>query len=92
MRIWDVQVIIGPVWRDVFQASLMVAPGSFYDYDNDDDDEQGWEMNSGCNWDEVEVNNKKRLRLKFTMAQFGESSRFIGIVYHVAATGYVTEW
>jgi hypothetical protein len=90
-REWVGQVIIGPVWRDVMECSPVVAPGSFYDSDNDENDSQGWHLNSGCSWDEVEVNGKKRIRLKFVMMQQGETSRFMGVVYHAAATGYVTD-
>lgn len=89
---WDTEIIIGPGWRDVYQVSPMVAPGNFFDADNDDNDQQGWQLDSGCSWDEVEVNGKKRIRLKFKMKQQGESSQFVGVVYHAAATGYVTDW
>jgi hypothetical protein len=89
---WDTELIIGPVWRDVLQVSPMVAPGKFFDADNDEDDEQGWNLDSGCLWDEVEESGKKRIRLKFKMKQEGETSQFVGIVYHAAATGYVWDW
>jgi hypothetical protein len=41
----------------------MVAPANFYNYDADEDDEQGFVLKSGCQWDEVEDNKgKKRIR------------------------------
>jgi hypothetical protein len=92
IREWEAQVIIGPVWRDVFQCSPMVAPGYFYDHDADEDDEQGLGIMSGCSWDEVEDNGKKRIWLKFKMTQYGEDYRFIGVEYHAVATGHVTDY
>ena len=90
-RLWEANVVIGPVWREIMQVSPVVAPGNFFDYDNDDNDSQGWQLDTGCSWEEVEVGGKKRIRLKFAMKQQGETSRFMGVVYHVSATGYVTD-
>jgi len=91
-RRWGVHLIIGPVWRDVLQVSPMIAPAKHYNFDADEDDVQGFFLDTGCNWDEVEVNGKKRIRLKFEMEQWGEDSRFVGVIYHAVATGFVSEW
>lgn len=76
-RLWEANVVIGPVWREIMQVSPVVAPGNFFDYDNDDNDSQGWQLDTGCSWEEVEVGGKKRIRLKFVMKQQGETSRFM---------------
>ena len=72
-------------------CSPMVAPGNFYDWDNDENDVQGWMLKEGCYWEEAEVNQKKRIKLKFRMIQYRETGSFSGVVYHVAATGYVVD-
>jgi hypothetical protein len=49
----------------VAQVSPMVAPSHYYNYDADEDDEQGFALNKGRSWDEVEQNGRKRIRLNF---------------------------
>jgi hypothetical protein len=86
---FDVQITVGPIWREIYQCSPLIAgPRVYRNPDADEDDEQGWEI-SPCSWETVESAGGKRIRLKFNMGQRGEHTRFSGISYQATATGTV---
>jgi hypothetical protein len=86
---FDVEIIVGPTWRDVKQCSPMIAPRSYQNTNADEDDQQQWVI-SPCSWEEAEMGVGKRIRLKFAMHQRGEETSFNGIAYQVTATGVVS--
>jgi hypothetical protein len=85
---FDVQLIVGPAWRDVFQCAPIIAPRDYFNLNADEDDYQGFRI-SWCLWEKVQVGNDKRIRLKFNMSQLGEITFFVGITYQIIATGFI---
>jgi hypothetical protein len=84
----EIEVIVGPRWREVKQCSPVVAPRAYWNSNADEDDQQQWII-SPCGWEVVDTGGGKRIRPKFTMTQLGEKTKFYGIAYQVTATGAV---
>jgi hypothetical protein len=83
---FNVQITVGPKWREIFQCSPLIASRLYLNTDADEDDQQLWEI-SPCTWEIVEAAGGKRIRLKFSMSQRGEHTHFHGISYQATATG-----
>jgi F5/8 type C domain len=83
---FDGEAIVGPLWEKVNQCSSIIAQAHFYNTNADEDDWQGWGI-FNAPFDTVDENGKKRIRLNFTVAQYGQESLNWAINYKVTATG-----
>jgi hypothetical protein len=71
----------------VHQCSFIVAPGWYVNSNSDEDDWQGWTIRKD-KWDLAPAGGgTKRIRLSFNVLQYGQNTKFSGIVYQVTATG-----
>ena len=86
----EMEIIVGPWWRDVQSVVPFVAMTGFDNADADDDDEQGWSIEH-LTWDTVGGTgpnvDEERIRLKFWVDLKGENSRLTRISYTVTAAG-----
>jgi hypothetical protein len=82
----EIQITVGPKWRNIHQCSPLIAPNQYINTDADEDDAQGWNI-FPCTWETVESEGAKRIRLKFSMGQRGQKTLFFGIGYQATATG-----
>jgi hypothetical protein len=83
---FDCEIIVGPAWTEIYQCSFQISGGKYANCDSDEDDWQGWEIRANS-WEAVLQGTTKKIRLKFSMAQFGQHTKFEGVSYHVIATG-----
>lgn len=83
---FDCEIIVGPSWTEIYQCSFQISGGKYSNLNSDEDDWQGWEVRSNS-WEVVQQGTTKKIRLKFSMAQFGQYTIFQGVSYHVIATG-----
>ena len=84
---YEGEIVVGPRWRDVHQCSFIVAPGWYVNSNSDEDDWQGWTIRKD-KWDLAPAGGgTKRIRLSFNVLQYGQNTKFSGIVYQVTATG-----
>jgi len=75
-----------PSWTEIYQCSFHISGAKYSNLNSDEDDWQGWEVRA-TSWELVQQGTTKKIRLKFSLAQFGEYTIFEGVSYHVIATG-----
>lgn len=83
---FDCEVIVGPAWTEIYQCSFQISGGKYSNLNSDEDDWQGWEVRANS-WEPVQQGATKKIRLRFSLAQFGQYTIFQGVSYHVIATG-----
>ncbi|HEY7109994.1 MAG TPA: hypothetical protein VH415_11220 [Nitrososphaeraceae archaeon] len=83
---FDCEIIVGPAWTEIYQCSFQISGGKYSNWNSDEDDWQGWEIRANA-WEPVLQGTTKKIRLKFSMAQFGQHTKFEGVSYQVIATG-----
>ena len=84
--VYEAEIDVGPIWKVVNQCSFIVAPAVYTNMNSDEDDWQGWSIRKN-KWDLAPAGGKKRIRLVFTVRQYGQATTFNGIVYQATATG-----
>jgi len=83
---WEGEAVVGPLWDKVSQCSSIIVQAYYYSTNADEDDWQGWGT-FNAPFDTVDENGKKRIRLNFSIGQYGQQSKYFGISYKVTATG-----
>ena len=88
---YEVQLVVGPWWRDVQSVVPFVTINGFQQNDWDSVDEAGWWI-SNLSWDTVGGNqgphlDEERIRLKFEVRVKGEGSSISKIAYNFTAAG-----
>ena len=81
-----VEVIVGPLWRDVRQVSALLTGAGIVSGDSDEVDHSCWVVRS-LTWDVVQEPGGERIRLKFRVEVQGIENGFVNFGYQFTATG-----
>lgn len=85
---WTVEVVVGPLWRDVRQVSAIVTPSGIVSLDSDEVDHSRWVVRSLV-WDTVGRAGGERIQLVFKTEIQGASNGFVNFAYQLTATGWL---
>ena len=84
--LFEGEIVGGPLWEKVTQCSPILAGSNYMNTNSDEDDWQAWMIFNG-QWDTVDQDGKKKIRLNFNIGQHGQETTFSGLHYKVTATG-----
>jgi hypothetical protein len=86
---FDCQLLVGPEWEEIYQCSSHVSIAVYKNFNSDQDDWQGWIILSDYYkaWEKVQQGSIKRIRLNFTLGQYGQNTHLTEVTYHAIATG-----